>query len=336
MTDDRREPRVVVVLINPKAGSGRGRHKIQELIARLQAESIRVEVEGDLAQAVASAEAAKREGSLAALVGAGGDGTIGELANRVTPGLPLAILPLGTENLVARHLGVYGPTKSLCDAIATGCTALLDAGRANGRVFLLVASCGFDAQVVARLAEGRKGHISHLDYLLPLVKSVLDYRFPEFEVVCSTACVGVERVDQPELPQARCGDQTHRARWAFVFNLPRYGLGIPIAPQADGTDGLLDVRLYENGSVWHVVRYLAAATCGYQDKLADFRAIRARKLSLHSHERVPLQLDGDPAGYLPAEIEVLPKYVRFVVPPEKAAIFASQDAPLNNSNSISV
>ena len=64
------------------------------------------------------------------IVCAGGDGTISMVANWASPATPLAVLPLGTENLLAKQLGFDQNIDRLCDAIASGHTRTLDAGEA--------------------------------------------------------------------------------------------------------------------------------------------------------------------------------------------------------------
>ena len=95
------------------------------------------------------------------------------------------------------------------------------------------------------------------------------------------------------------------ARWLFAFNLPCYGGGLRIAPQADGSDGLLDVCTFRRGGLWHGLRYVAAVLLRQQHRLADFAVHRvARGCGSPSEAEVPYQLDGDPGGFLPVEIEV--------------------------------
>ena len=107
-------------------------------------------------------------------------------------------------------------------------------------------------------------------------------------------------------------------RWLFAFNLPCYGAGLQIAPEADGSDGLLDVCTFRHGGLWHGLYYTAAVLTGTHRWLTDFARRRAGRLRVTSDSKVPYQLDGDPGGFLPVEIEVLPKRLTLIVPQEKA------------------
>ncbi|MEZ6076456.1 MAG: diacylglycerol kinase family protein [Pirellulaceae bacterium] len=84
-----------------------------------------------------------------AVVSAGGDGTAGALANLLPSHVPLLLFPLGTENLLAKHLGITGDVRQSRTILRSYQRHLLDVGRAGQKLFLVMLSCGFDAEVVA-------------------------------------------------------------------------------------------------------------------------------------------------------------------------------------------
>src|SRR5262249_59203093 len=100
---------------------------------------------------------AKRD-EVRCVIAAGGDGTLLEVVNRA-PGLPITVLPLGNENLVARHYGMKRSGAGVAAVVTAGCVHALDLARADGRVFCLMASVGIDADVVHRVHRRRRGHI---------------------------------------------------------------------------------------------------------------------------------------------------------------------------------
>src|SRR5690606_8990976 len=106
----------------------------------------------------------------------GGDGTAAEIVNRTPLGTPIAVLPTGTENLLARYLGIGKDVRQIADVIDAGRTAWLDAGRAGSRFFTLMASAGFDADVVDRLHADRSGHIRHSTYIKPIWRAIRNYQ----------------------------------------------------------------------------------------------------------------------------------------------------------------
>jgi diacylglycerol kinase family enzyme len=100
----------------------------------------------------------------------------------------------------------------------------------------------------------------------------------------------------------------------FAFNLPCYAGGLPFAPEADGTDGLLDVCTLRRGSTRHGLYYLAALAVRRHQRLADCRVFRSSRLRVEAEGEVPYQLDGDFAGYLPVEVDVVPDRLSLLVP----------------------
>jgi diacylglycerol kinase family enzyme len=218
--------------------------------------------------------------------------------------LPLALLPLGTENLLARCLGIPLKPLDVAKLIAVGQSIQLDAGRANGRLFLLMAGCGFDADVVGRLHGARDGHITQWSYTKHIWEAIRNYRYPEFRVTY--------RLNSPhhETPM----EHSVQARWAFVSNLPLYAGGLSFSPGACGTDGVLDLCLFQGGTFWAGLRYLTGVAFGGHGQMSDCVAAQATRVVIESDEPVPYQLDGDPGGMLPLAIEIIPRRLTVIVP----------------------
>jgi len=294
-----------LISLNPKAGAKSGQPAVDRLVELLAAEDLTVEVLTDIELLASRSAALWQANALRCVVAAGGDGTAALLANRTTPGTPIAILPLGTENLLSKHLAIGSDPADVAQTICTGVVEKFDAGQANGQLFLLMAGCGFDAEVVRRLHGDRTGHIHHLSYAKPIVDSILNYQYPELRVSCE-----VLRDDGQVAPET----ETITCCWAFVVNLPRYAGGLQIAPRASGNDGLLDVCTFKQGSLWNGLRYLSGIFFGQHESWDDCVTLRATRVRLESDDAVPYQLDGDPGGQLPVEIEVLPERLTLLVP----------------------
>jgi diacylglycerol kinase (ATP) len=285
-------PKSVAILANPRAGAGRSRRHVETFARRLRAIGLAPLVcwhRKELSDAVAGRD------DLRCVVAAGGDGTLLEVLNRA-PGVPVALLPLGTENLVARWCGVACNPQALAEIVATGQLRQIDVARANERTFCLMAGAGFDAAVVHRVHARRRGHITRFTYALPIVQLLQDYRYPPIDV---------EVIDTGE---------KLRGSMVFVFNVPRYGLGLPIAAGALADDGLLDAYVFERPGWWALAGYTLAILRGRHLRRPDVHHRRAKGFRLSSSEPVPLQTDGDPAGWLPATVEVLPRKLTLMVP----------------------
>lgn len=284
-----------------------------ELIGALQREGLEATEFTSLDELRQSEERCRRENTLRCVVAAGGDGTVALLANLLPPETPLAILPLGTENLLAKFLEIKQPVspRQVADWIVQGTMIRLDAGQANQRLFLIMVGCGFDAEVVRRLHSQRTGHIHHASYARPIWEAIRSYRYPKLRIVpISSSDEGTSS------DSALSGlSEMPAARWVFVVNLPRYAGGLQFAPQAVGTDGLLDVCTFRRGSLWHGLRYLLGVATGRHRHWPDYQHVQVPALRIECDEPIPYQCDGDPGGLLPVTIRVLPRRLRMIANP---------------------
>ncbi len=285
----------VAIQRNPTSGTGKRRGLLLELVSELKRHGIapRIFANREKLQARLADPSAREQ--LICIVAAGGDGTVGDVINRY-PGLPIATLPLGTENLLAKYLKIQPSGKQVADLIATGSRRRLDVGQLNGRKFTLMASCGLDANIVHLTHANRRGHIRKWHYLPPIWNSIRQYEHPPLRIFID---------DEP---------QPRIARLLMEVNLPAYALGIPFAPQATGDDGRLDLCLFERGSTLQMMKYLGHVIVGRHQTLPDVTCLKASRVRIEADVAVPWQMDGDPAGFTPVELQVLPAAVEVFAP----------------------
>lgn len=275
----------VAIQRNPRSGAGRQAKPLRELIAELRTLGIRPRLYSKREELDAAVNDPVRRQSLRGIVAAGGDGTLLDVMNR-HPNVPVGILPLGTENLCAKYLGMPRNGKVVARVVADGETMRFDAGRLGDQRFMVMASIGFDASVIHKVHAARKGHISRSTYVFPTMKALAQYHYPKLRVYID---------DDPE-PTVGC--------MVVVANLPSYALGLKVAANARGDDGLLDVRVMQRGSSFHMLRYVGMIFYRWHEKARDVVALRGKRIRIESDEPVPIQIDGDPAGLTPAEINV--------------------------------
>ncbi len=290
----------VLVVANPKSGNRPSFPLVKRLLNHLRdagfpAETVELPAYAERREELSAA------GTLHAVVCAGGDGTVAAVANRSSPETSLAVFPLGTENLLAKQLGISRNPLKVAEMVKHGTTVRFDAGLANGRLFIQHLGCGFDAEVVRRMEQWRKGHIERWSYFKPIWEAMRNYPYPEIRI-------------QIEEGDALTTEGLH-ARWVFVFNFPRYAAGIRPVPGARPDDGLLDLCLLRGGDQWSSARYATCFYFGWQARLADYAVHRVKRLRLEGEGQVPFQCDGDGAGFLPVEISVAPRRLCFFVPP---------------------
>lgn len=234
------------------------------------------------------------------VVAAGGDGTVNEVANGLLANasggrtLPLALLPLGTANVLARELGVLRGKRATAECIRGGQPRAVAVGRANGRHFLLMAGVGFDAHVVAGLSLPLKRRVGKLAYVAETCRQLFVYRFPGFRL----------DIDGRE----------YRACSAIVANAHYYGGRFVVAPDALLEAPSLQVCLFTHGGRLHAMKYAAALVLGLLPRLPDVRHLEARHIQVIGPEEDPVQGDGDILAALPCNIVVLPDALNLIFP----------------------
>lgn len=286
--------REIVIAANPKSGRTRRNDLVGRLEQELRQRGFSPRVCWDLTEMATTASQLHAAGNLRCVVAAGGDGTAATVAERTPPEVVLSLLPLGTENLLAKYLGIHPDPIAVATMIEEGEWESLDAGLANGRLFLLMASVGFDSHVVDQVHRQRRGHIHQWTYAWPILSAIFRYSFPRL----------------------RWSHQDRRddVAWFFAFNLPRYAQGLPFAPWADGHDGLLDLCTFSRGGVWKGLQYWYHLRQGKHVHLADFHTERVARVTIEADSQVPYQTDGDAGGYLPLTLEAVPNRLRVLRP----------------------
>jgi diacylglycerol kinase family enzyme len=302
----------ILVLHNPKSGSHHAIDLIRGLASGLIESGFQVESYDSLDTFQSRSTELETRGDLRAVIAAGGDGTAAAVATRISSEVPLWLCPLGTENLLARYLGMTTDLNMLIASIRQMKTRAMDAGLANGRLFLIMVGVGFDAEVVRLVHSRRTGHIHRSHYWIPIIKSMFSYRFPQLRIVAHSPLLSVSHSTDE-------ASDRHEAAWYFLLNLPRYASGLAIAPSARGDDGFIDVCGFKRSGLFYGLRYLAKLWLGTHRDDPGFTHHLAAKFRIEArtpsdNARISYQLDGDWGGYLPLEIECIPGRLRFIEP----------------------
>jgi diacylglycerol kinase family enzyme len=306
--------RRLLVSFSPYAGARSAEHRAREIVAELESAGFCAQATSSLEELNALATEGHLAGDLRCVLACGGDGTAAVVRKHTPLEVPLLLVPLGTENLLARHLSQSASPASVLETVEEGVTIALDLGRTRSEsvhqhYFLTMISAGFDAEVVRRLHQRRRGNIRRISYVQPTLETIRSYEYPELQLYCHDG--------------SSTASGATRCRWVFGFNMPLYACGWQLAPDADGTDGLLDVCTFEQGSLIHVVRYLWHVMWQSHLQLADAGLAHCRTLRIEAtaQAEVPYQTDGDFAGKLPVDIDVLPGQLRIMVKPDVAERF---------------
>lgn len=299
------------VVANASSGRGNGRVQVGRLVRELRARGFRPRIAWTEAERSSLVAQSADDTGCRCLVAVGGDGTVSALVNEI-PRVPITVLPTGTENLFARHFHLSRDPLQTAATAALGRPIRTDLGQSPGRRFTLMAGFGFDADVVtrhhaARVRGGTARTTHRAMYVEPVLRSSLGYKFPPITVTCHDPTTGLA--------------ETLMGTTVFVFNLPRYALGLPFAPTALGDDGLLDVVVFRDPGPFRALHYLWLVVLGLHLSRPDVEHRQVRRAEISSASLVPVQLDGDPAGYVNGSpgsswiTQVLPGAIDVLVPP---------------------
>jgi diacylglycerol kinase (ATP) len=292
----------ITVLTNPASGHGGATNVAARAIAQFHRRGIDV-----VAIAGTDAEHARRlvEGALErgmdALVVVGGDGIVA-LALQVLAqtDIPLGIIPAGTGNDHAREFGI--PTRdpeAAADVVVDGLVETVDLGRIKGadgtdRWFGTVMAAGFDSLVTDRTNRMRWPH-GRMRYNVAMVAEISKLRLLPFRLSFD----GEELVTDLTL--------------AAFGNTRSYGGGMLICPDADHSDGMLDVTMVQSASRAKLIRLFPTVFKGTHVNLDQVRTARAKVITVDS-PGINAYADGEFVCPLPVEVSAVSGALRILRP----------------------
>lgn len=279
------EPRRVTLVVNPNSGTfskkGLEAAVMQRLLkAGFEATTVFTQGPGD---ATHIARAAANHGAYAVLA-CGGDGTVNEVAaGLVGSQTALAIIPAGSGNGLARHMGIPIDAEKALDIFLQDNIEKCDYGTVNGRPFFCTFGVGFDAAVSRRFAEKPKRGIQ--SYIDSAIEEFMHYNSDCYEISFDNHTL----ID--------------KALMVTVCNASQYGNNAFIAPAASIQDGLLDVTVISDGrpieNAWSGV-VIMAGTIGNRGR---FKTFRTSALRIRRFREGVAHIDGEPTE-LGTELEI--------------------------------
>ena len=297
----------VALLVNPAARAGAHTGAATSAAERLRAHGVQTSIlsGGSAAESSALLRTAIGVG-VDAVVVAGGDGTVNLAIQEVAgTGIPLGIVPSGTGNDFAATLGLRElDATAAADAIAAGVTRAIDLARVtredgSTRYFGSVLASGFDSKVNDR-ANAMRWPRGGSRYNIAILVEFLTLAGIPYEVELELADGTREHAG---------GDLV----MATVGNGRTYGGGIPICPDADPADGLLDVVLVRPAGRLRLLRLLPRVYRGTHAGVSEVAMRRVRSVRLSS-PGVTAYADGDPIGALPVTVDVAPGALTIFTP----------------------
>lgn len=231
-----------------------------------------------------------------AVCAVGGDGTVLEIGRRLAgTRRHLGIIPLGSGNGFARHIGMPMKPRHALDALESAIPTPVDTGLADGRRFLGTFGVGFDAVVAHAFAQAGSRGLS--TYVRVGTNAFFRHRAETFRI----------RVDGVESEET--------AILLTIGNSGQYGNEARFVPHASLRDGLLDVCVLRTASPLDAPRILRRLFEGRFDECAEVCLMRGKRIEIERSERGPAHLDGDPLFTdRKIEVRVDPRSLSVLVP----------------------
>ena len=291
------------LIANPGAGDiSEAASKIEQVTCYLMDAGLKVDVAlaKPKKEAIPIAGKAIKDG-YDVVIAMGGDGTIGAVIRGIAGSkVSFGIIASGTENDIARSLGIPEDVKQACAIIASGHTRRLDLGQVSTKknkkfYFFMLTAIGLTASIFPMIKEVPEGKLSGIGKAVatlfkfetkPIVNLTLD---DESKVEVETMLV-------------------------TIANTPLIGAKNLVAPDASMEDGLLDIAVYPDFSKTDLLAYFAKTAHEGSTPDGTIQRYRARKIKVKSSPKLDVAAEGIILGKGTARIKLLPAALRVLAP----------------------
>lgn len=238
------------------------------------------------------------------VVAAGGDGTVNEVLNGIGDAANgferacLAVLPLGTVNVFARELSLPRKLEAAWQTVLSGRETRIDLPCVDvpdqpPRYFAQLAGAGLDARAVELVDWSLKKKVGPLAYVYAGLKALL--RSPSTITVTGA-------------------NETLTGQLVLIGNGRLYGGDYQLFPEADSSDGLLEICVFPKVNWFTLMRCGPELLLCHKVPKSQVRVMRAASVTLRSAEDTPFEVDGELAGRLPATFRVRRQALRVIIP----------------------
>jgi diacylglycerol kinase (ATP) len=238
---------------------------------------------------------ASQSGNFQLVVAVGGDGTVNEVASGLLhSATPMAILPKGSGNGLARHLNIPMKIERSLGTLFSSQLIEMDTFKVNGKLSLNVSGIGFDGHVANLFKDNKKRGLQ--GYAKVTLNEFLSFKEFEAEIITD--------------------DKTH-SRKGFIIaiaNSSQYGNNARIAPAASITDGILHVCFLKKVPPYRL-DFIYSFFAGKIEETSYCEIIETRNMVLKMNTPMAFHIDGEPCGSDTVfNIEILPKSLKMMVP----------------------
>ena len=279
---------MILFIVNPLSGHGNK----TRVVSRLKKKDCRVVY----TEYAGHAEQLARDSEEDIVVAVGGDGTVNEVARGlIDTGKKLGIIPRGSGDGLALHLGLSHDINKSIATIEEGKTEYLDAATINGRHFFSVCGVGLDAIISERFAKsGRRGLASYIEQSIHSWKGNKAERY-ELEI------------DGEKI--------VHEAVMVTVGNSNQWGNGAKVTPLADSSDGILDITVVEDFKDIEIPMLAYRLMTGTVNLAQNIHCYKGKNITITRENPGPAHADGDwfGAGKI-LDIKIIEHALKVIVP----------------------
>lgn len=263
-----------LLIYNPTSGMRRHARRLPRILEALRAGGIAAEAVASERRGQATELARAAAGSVDVVFAYGGDGTVREVAEGLYGSTtPLGVLPGGTTNVVAIAFGLPRDPVEAARRLCRAAPRAVDVGLCGGRPFLMQASSGVEAYLMARLDPELKAWLGFAGAVLQALGVVLRYRYPQLEL----------RVDGEPVT----------ATGAMVCNIPEAAGPFRMVPEGKYDDGQLELLLFRGRGRAAVVSFCLDLYRGVHARRRDIEIRPVREVVFEGPAEAYVQLDGD-------------------------------------------
>jgi diacylglycerol kinase (ATP) len=297
------KPARVKLIANPGAGDpSKAATRLDQVTRYLAEYGLKVDVAlaHPKKEAIPIARKAVKDG-YDVVIAMGGDGTIGVVIRGIAGSKArLGIIAAGTENDIARSLGIPEDLKEACALIASGQTRKLDLGQISTKkrkkfYFFMVAAIGLTATIYPLISEVPEGNYSGV---ADAFKTFLKYK--------SKPTVFLTLDDESKIEV--------KTMLVTIANTPTTGVKNLVAPNASMEDGLLDIAVYPDFSKAELIGYFVKTANDGSTPDGRIQRYQARKIKVKTSPKLDVAAEGILLGKGTVTIKVLPGFLRVIAP----------------------
>jgi diacylglycerol kinase (ATP) len=295
----RRKNKWILVVVNPAAGQLGPDLRLLNRIIHAAGWDWEVQVTNSMGDGGRAAQRAVSAG--ASLVAAcGGDGTIMDVAAGLLGSeVPMAILPSGTGNVLAKDLGIPLDLAGACSLIFSPRAVLkpIDIGVVGERLFLLRLGAGLEADIVRAADRGFKDRLGMVAYVAATIQAWSQAPLSHYHLELDGQ---IEEIDGLACMVANAG----------AIGIP----GLTLSPQVQIDDGLLDVFIIRRGDLAELGALAAILVSTSTAPVSGLPHWQVREVSIQADPPQGVEMDGEALGSTPVYASVLPSALRVIVP----------------------